>query len=213
MFYFFVLFLLPLLRFEVVETLRRLLLTGGLLFLNPGTAAQIMGSMVMCLGAMRIYAGYKPFIEDSNDLLAETAQWQLFFTMFAALAIRVNADQEGLQDRAFFDAMLCVVQFVGVGVGFITFLTCKEDLAAVKEEIENVRKMVSNDELEATQPTLPGTFDQQSTTTTAPNPPTSTPPGLPGATHLATLPGTFGQQTATTTAPSSPTSTLPASRA
>jgi len=67
--------------FEVVETLRRLLLTGGLLFLNPGTGGQIAASMVMCLGAMRIYAGYKPFIEDSNDVLAETAQWQLFFTM------------------------------------------------------------------------------------------------------------------------------------
>ena len=67
--------------FEVVETLRRLLLTGGLLFMNPGTGGQIAASMVMCLGAMRIYAGYKPFIEDSNDVLAETAQWQLFFTM------------------------------------------------------------------------------------------------------------------------------------
>ena len=45
--------------FEVVETLRRLLLTGGLLFLNPGTGGQIAASIIMCLGAMRVYAGYK----------------------------------------------------------------------------------------------------------------------------------------------------------
>ena len=66
--------------FEVVETLRRLLMTRGLLFFNPGTGGQIMVSIFMCLGAMRIYAGDKPFVDSSNEILAETAQWQLFFT-------------------------------------------------------------------------------------------------------------------------------------
>ena len=82
--------------FEVVETLRRLLMTGGLLFFNPDTGGQIMVSLVMCLGAMRVYTGYKPFCRRSHDVLAEAAQWQLFFTMLAALAIRVNVDNESL---------------------------------------------------------------------------------------------------------------------
>ena len=121
--------------FEVVETLRRLLLTGGLLFLNPGTAGQIIASMIMCLGAMRVYAGYKPFVEDNNDVLAETAQWQLFFTMFAALAIRVDADDESLQDKQAFDVMLCVIQVAAVGVGLAKYAFCKGDVESVKQAV------------------------------------------------------------------------------
>ena len=45
--------------FEVFETLRKLALTGFLVFLAPGTAAQVSFSMIMCMGAMRIYAGCK----------------------------------------------------------------------------------------------------------------------------------------------------------
>jgi hypothetical protein len=45
--------------FEVFETLRKLALTGFLVFLAPGTAAQVTISIFMCMGAMRIYAGCK----------------------------------------------------------------------------------------------------------------------------------------------------------
>jgi hypothetical protein len=130
--------------FEVVETLRRLLLTGGLLFLNPGTGGQVVASMIMCLGAMRIYAGYKPFVDKNNDLLAETAQWQLFFTMFAALAIRVNVDNESVEDKQMFDIMLCAIQFAGVGVGLIKFALCKSDADALREEAVDLHGSVKS---------------------------------------------------------------------
>ena len=97
--------------FEIFETFRRLAFTGGLLFVSPGTRAQIVVSMLLCLGGMRVYAGYKPFIQDHFDLLAETVQWQLFLTMFAALALWV--DEETMQDKKLFDYMVCFVQFVG----------------------------------------------------------------------------------------------------
>jgi hypothetical protein len=96
--------------FEIFETCRRLMLTAGIIFLSPGTASQIVMSMLICLGAMRVYSGVKPFIEDKDDVLAEAAQWQLFFTMFAALAIKVQLDGESLQDVAFFDAAVVALQ-------------------------------------------------------------------------------------------------------
>jgi len=40
--------------FEVVETLRRLLMIGGMLFFNPGSGGQIMVSLVVCMG---VHAG------------------------------------------------------------------------------------------------------------------------------------------------------------
>ena len=42
--------------FEVFETLRKLVLTGFLVFVAPGTAAQVLFSLVMCIGAMRVYS-------------------------------------------------------------------------------------------------------------------------------------------------------------
>jgi len=60
--------------FEVFETLRKLALTGGLVFLKPGTGSQIIMSMILCLGSMRVYAGYKPFIENKVDTFAEVSQ-------------------------------------------------------------------------------------------------------------------------------------------
>jgi len=46
--------------------------------------------MAMFLAAKRVYSGYKSFALSSNDTIAKTAQWQLFFTMYAILAIRDN---------------------------------------------------------------------------------------------------------------------------
>ena len=63
-----------------------------------------------------MYAAYKPFIEDEIDTLSEAAQWQLFFVMFSALAIRVNLDDESLQDKKMFDMMMILIQFLAPGV-------------------------------------------------------------------------------------------------
>ena len=103
-------------NFEVFETLRKLILTGGLIFLKPGTGAQIVMAMLMCLAAMRVYAAKKPFVEHDIDTLSEAAQWQLFFVMFSALAIRVNLDDESLQDQEMFDWMMLIMQFLAPAI-------------------------------------------------------------------------------------------------
>jgi len=58
---------------------------------------------------MRVYAKYSPFIQPEHDLAAEFAQWSLFFVLFAALLIRLNMDNESLQDKRYFDCILVVV--------------------------------------------------------------------------------------------------------
>jgi hypothetical protein len=135
--------------FEVFETLRKLALTGGLVFLKPGTGSQIIISMILCLGSMRVYAGYKPFIEEKVDTFAEVAQWQLFFTMFAALAIRVDVDGESLQDRVYFDALLVGLQFVApIIVAGHNILFEARGYAKKARETLSTRGLVANEEEE-----------------------------------------------------------------
>ncbi|GMH78450.1 hypothetical protein TrLO_g12525 [Triparma laevis f. longispina] len=62
--------------------------------------------------ATRVYSGGKPFISDFYDSFSEVAQIQLFYTRFAALALKVNIDEENLQDRRYFDILLTSLQFV-----------------------------------------------------------------------------------------------------
>ena len=96
--------------FEVFETARRLILTGGQSMLRPGTPSQILLNLIICISSMRVYAKYKPFVKDKNDRLAEVAQWQLFFTMPGALCIKVNINDEDGYDRMVFDLGLTVIQ-------------------------------------------------------------------------------------------------------
>ncbi|GMH85372.1 hypothetical protein TrST_g857 [Triparma strigata] len=98
--------------FEILETGRKLCLTGFLVFLAPRTATQIVMSMTISIMTTRVYSGAKPFISDFNDRFAEVAMWQIFFTMFGALAIRVDLDGESLQDRWYFDMFLTLIQFL-----------------------------------------------------------------------------------------------------
>ncbi|GMI51691.1 hypothetical protein TeGR_g9851 [Tetraparma gracilis] len=147
--------------FEIFETCRRLMLTGGIIFLNPGTASQIVMSMVICLGAMRVYAGVRPFIDHNDDVLAEAAQWQLFFTMFAALAIKVQLDGETLQDRLYFDVAIIVLQFLAPTVLIMRYYFSEEMQSAegfwkglrnvaLKEKLELVKTLENSGGAEST---------------------------------------------------------------
>ncbi|GMI38133.1 hypothetical protein TeGR_g10821 [Tetraparma gracilis] len=129
--------------YEVFETLRRLLLTGGLLFVSPGSAAQIAVSLMMSIASTRVLAGYKPFADSANDALAEAVQWQLYLTMFGSLLIRVNVDGENLQDRAAFDAVLVTVQFAAAGVGLVRYALC--GAAAKNKASERFRQVPTAD--------------------------------------------------------------------
>ena len=98
--------------FEVFETWRKLMLTSGLIFFSPGSASQIVISILICLVSMRVYSGFKPFINDKDDKLAETAQWQLFFTLFGALMLRVDVTNEYGNDRDAFGDILVAFQCI-----------------------------------------------------------------------------------------------------
>ena len=56
----------------------------------------------------------QPFVDENIDRFSEVAQWQLFFTLFAALAMKVNMDDENLQNRGYFDMLLTCIQFVPI---------------------------------------------------------------------------------------------------
>ena len=130
--------------FEIFETVRRLVLTAGVSFLDSGTGANILFSIILCLGSMRIYSGYKPFVDEKLDKLAELMQWQLIFTMVAALAMKANLAEESEQNQRKFDVLLVLIQFgsasvIAVGTLGDKLKTGKLNWAIVREEFKKRR--------------------------------------------------------------------------
>ena len=95
------------------ETLRRLLLTGGQIILNPGTPSQIVLNLIICMFSMNTYKTYMPFNSTKANKLAEITQWQLFFTMLAALCIKVDISEEDNYNKRMFDLCLSGLQLTG----------------------------------------------------------------------------------------------------
>merc|ERR1711871_1711981 len=101
----------------------KLALTGFLVFLAPGTAAQVLFSLIMCFFAMRVYSDTRPFTSPMMDKFNNAAQMQLFFTLLGALSIKVNLDNENLQNKGYFDLVLTCVQFVPTLISLLTNVT------------------------------------------------------------------------------------------
>ncbi|GMH62118.1 hypothetical protein TrLO_g3231 [Triparma laevis f. longispina] len=109
--------------FEVVETVRKLMLSGGLVLLGPGTMEQIIVSLMICLASIRIFSGCEPYIEYKVDVFMEMSQWQIFFVMFAALLIRFNeviseygSENAYTENKGLFDVILIATQCLAPAV-------------------------------------------------------------------------------------------------
>ena len=56
--------------------------------------------------------------------------------------IRLNVDEENLQDKQAFDAILCLVQVAAVGVRLVQFVFYKQDVSDAKEGLAKVKVAV-----------------------------------------------------------------------
>jgi hypothetical protein len=70
---------------EVVETTRRLMLTAVLSVCGPGTSAQALLAVLLALMYIKLYGFYAPYLKDSDDIVGETGQFQIFLSFLGAL--------------------------------------------------------------------------------------------------------------------------------
>ena len=123
--------------FEVFECLRRLLLSSFLILVDPGSSVQIVVAIIICLIAIKFYSFYNPFVEDSDDHLAEASQWQTFFVFFAALLIRLDATDETPQAQLMLSVLLILIVTTGSVI-----MTCMVAMELYIEHEETLDKKV-----------------------------------------------------------------------
>ena len=76
--------------FEIFELFRKLLLTSVLIFVAPGTAAQLVVALLVCFISLVINVRLQPFVRQRDDDLQMFAQIQLFLILLSGLLLKVE---------------------------------------------------------------------------------------------------------------------------
>jgi hypothetical protein len=124
--------------FEIFETLRKLALTGFMVFMAPGTAGQVVISLVMSITSLVVYSRLQPFKEVYNNHLSLVSNIQLVVTLIGALAMKVNLDEANLSKSSTFDIFMTSVQFVPVLLLSIYILMVAQKATKKKERMSSI---------------------------------------------------------------------------
>ena len=105
-----------------------------LVLFGDGSVSQIVVALCICLASIRIYAYYAPFVDDSDDNLAETGQWAVFFVLFCALLLRVDVSGDDPESQNRLTVILMVLTLSPVI--FMVLLAALEIYSAGREALE-----------------------------------------------------------------------------
>ena len=106
---------------ECIECVRRLSLTGLLVFIYPGSEKQVLLAMLICFIWMIIYSNIQPYLESSHSFFMMSSQWGVLLQLYAVYLI-INHS---------FDSSSDLVGGCAVAVGVIVFAYCLSSIGRV----------------------------------------------------------------------------------
>jgi hypothetical protein len=116
--------------FEAFQCTQRLMLTGGSVIFLQGSATQVVCGCLVALLAIHTNSICKPFIVAGDNVLALSAVWGIFFTLFGGLLLKLNLGQaDGYTNYhggfgnvlVFVNAMVIVIA-LGIGGVIVKYL-------------------------------------------------------------------------------------------
>ena len=107
--------------FVVFECVRRLMLTGLLIFVYPGSHTQITIGLLLAFLSYSVMMDFSPYVEDVDDRLADVGQSQIVFVFIASLVLHAKdmPEQEGAPGSLFKGPLFAAVMVV---IGTMTLL-------------------------------------------------------------------------------------------
>ena len=95
---------------EVVELIRKLMLTSILALIAPGSAGQVVVGLLVAFFTLLATLHFAPYAERNLNLVGQAVQANLFFVLFVGLLLKLDIDGEA--DSRFFAGIvstLCVI--------------------------------------------------------------------------------------------------------
>ena len=91
-------------------------------FFDSGSVAQLVFGLLICFISFGAYMLLSPYVEPSDDRLAQLCQMQIFFSLVSSLLLRFNAilanDEDATPIRNL-DVLLSVFTFVPLGFAVV----------------------------------------------------------------------------------------------
>lgn len=92
--------------YELIECLRRILLTGVVVFIYPNTAAQVSTTLVMAFAFVVVSFILAPFASKWDARVSLTGHVVVFFSMYLALLSKVDVSGESAYSKKVFAGIL-----------------------------------------------------------------------------------------------------------
>ena len=107
---------------EVVDLIRKLTITGMIIFVMPGTSSQFAFGMLISLFFMMLFVGCRPYCDATNSILQTTCQIAVFLVLFSGLLIASQITQEDGYDSSALEGVLVFVTIAPIAIGGIMII-------------------------------------------------------------------------------------------
>jgi hypothetical protein len=102
---------------EVVDLVRKLTITGMIIFIMPGTPSQFAFGILLSLFFMMLFVGCRPYCDSTNSVLQTTAQIAVFLVLFSGLLISSQVSKDDGYDSAALEGVLVFVTIMPIVLG------------------------------------------------------------------------------------------------
>ena len=115
--------------FEILETLRKLLLIGMPVFFESGSFGQLVFGLCTSFISSMLYTNLSPYEDHADDRLSQICQAEIFFSLVCSIALRGDSSlSRGASDAGVLDAFLTILGAAPVFLGILYTLASEETL-------------------------------------------------------------------------------------
>jgi hypothetical protein len=104
---------------EVIESMRRLLLTGAIVFITPGTTAQAAIACVLAVTSAFIALYCRPHADPVDTMIYTVGAMIIFLSMFLSLAMKADISSETNASQDAFAVVLVVLNLAMIVAAFV----------------------------------------------------------------------------------------------
>jgi hypothetical protein len=104
---------------EVVECMQRLLLTGAIVFIKPGTRAQVTVACILAVVSMVIAVHCRPHADTLDGRIYTVGAMIIFLSMFLSLAMKTDKSNETKDSQNAFAVVLIILNVIMVGAAVL----------------------------------------------------------------------------------------------
>ncbi|CAM9571646.1 unnamed protein product [Ectocarpus sp. 12 AP-2014] len=126
--------------YEIIEYIRRIVLTGVAVFVLPGSSAQIAVVLLLAVVFLFISESLSPFAKKIDMALYRWGNGVILASMYVALLLKVNVSEEGSETLSAFVVVLILANvFMVITVVVQSFLLVKEwrsSTVSVREPVD-----------------------------------------------------------------------------